>query len=48
MGKDTASEFVLIFDAKNLRTLTQYIANNLDTGRFYRFTVSAYNFNGEG
>lgn len=38
----------MIFDGKDLRTLTTYIAKNLETGRQYRFKVSAYNFNGEG
>ena len=48
MAKDSASQFNLVFDAKELRTLTSYSAENLDTGRLYRFKVSAYNFNGEG
>jgi hypothetical protein len=37
-----------VFDAKELRTLTSYVAEELDTGRYYRFKVSAYNYNGEG
>lgn len=48
MAKDSDGAFVLVKDAKELRTLTAYIAQNLDTGRLYRFKVSAYNFNGEG
>jgi len=39
---------LLVFDAKELRTLQSYIAEDLTTGVFYRFRVSAYNFNGEG
>lgn len=37
-----------MFDGKDFRTIVSYIADDLDTGRFYRFKVSAYNFNGEG
>ena len=39
MAKDSASQFNLVFDAKELRTLTSYSAKNLDTGRLYRFKV---------
>ena len=48
MAKDTDGSFVLVFDGKNLRTITSYIAEDLITGNFYRFKVSAFNFNGEG
>jgi hypothetical protein len=48
MAKDTDGSFVLVHDAKELRTLTSHMATDLETGRFYRFAVSAYNFNGEG
>ena len=48
MAKDIDGLFVLALDGKEFRTIVSYIAENLDTGRFYRFKVSAYNFNGEG
>jgi hypothetical protein len=48
MAKDTDGAFVQIFDGKDFRTIVSYVARGLDTGRFYRFKVSAYNFNGEG
>jgi hypothetical protein len=38
----------LLFDGKDFRSIVTYIAEDLDTGRLYRFKVSAYNFNGEG
>jgi hypothetical protein len=48
MAKDTDGSHVQIFDGKDFRTIVSYLAEGLDTGRFYRFKVSAYNFNGEG
>ena len=47
-AKDLAGSDVLVYDAKELRTLTSYVVDDLTTGTFYRFKVSAYNFNGEG
>ena len=48
MGVDVSSQFVRVLDAKDIRTMTSFIADDLQTGQFYRFKVSAYNFNGEG
>jgi len=39
---------VLKYDGKDLRTVTTFISDDLVTGCYYRFRVSAYNFNGEG
>lgn len=38
----------MVYDGKNQRNVLSYIATDLETGRLYRFRVSAYNFNGEG
>lgn len=48
MAKDSDGAFLLAKDAKELRTLTNFMIDGLDTGRFYRFKVTAYNYNGEG
>lgn len=41
-------QYTLILDAKDSRTLSSYVAEDLQTGGYYKFKVSAYNFNGEG
>lgn len=49
--KDTLNGTVwTAFDGKelNVRTQTKYTVRNLVPGRLYAFTVSAWNFNGEG
>lgn len=48
MAKDSDGSYVQLFDGKDFRTIVTYIADDLDTGRYYRFRISAYNFNGEG
>jgi hypothetical protein len=48
MAKDSDGSYVQMFDGKNFRTIVTYIADDLETARFYRLKVSAYNYNGEG
>jgi len=48
VAKDNDGSYVLVYDGKNTRNVLSYIASDLDTGRLYRFRISAYNFNGEG
>lgn len=48
MAKEIGGTYTLLFDAKEYRTITSYIVNDLQTGHLYKFTVSAFNFNGEG
>ena len=48
MAKDSDGLFVLVADYKNFRTVVAHTEDQLDTGRMYRFKVTAYNFNGEG
>ena len=47
MAKDSDGSYVQLFDGKDFRTIVTFIADDLDTGRFYRFRISAFNFNGE-
>lgn len=48
MAKDSDGSYVQVYDGRNHRNVLKYIATDLDTGRVYRFKVSAYNLNGEG
>jgi hypothetical protein len=47
MAKDSGV-YSLLYDGKNERNLSIFVAENLKTGGLYKFAVSAYNFNGEG
>ena len=48
MAKDIGGTYTLLFDGKDYNTITSYIVNDLQIGHLYKFTVSAFNFNGEG
>ncbi len=48
MAKGISGSYTLIFNGQGYPTITDYIVNRLETGEFYRFKVSALNFNGEG
>lgn len=48
MAKDVGGTYSLLFDGKELRTITSHIVEDLRTGNLYKFKISAYNFNGEG
>lgn len=48
MAKEIGGTYSLLFDGKDLRTVTSYIVEDLKTSQLYKFRISAYNFNGEG